>query len=279
MTFVSDRPEGLPDFEDPPIDEVVIGLHFVPVPETPGALIGGYRERIKEGYPGVQYQPGLPPVLPGGTSMLQQATGVQFPLGVAPDSSGRVWLISKDESLLIQIQNDRFIHNWRHRGAEYPRFESLQETFWSLYKDFRSDATAMGLQLNLRQLEVTYVNWVLDNDMSPATYFAPSAVGNVDLVYATSDYEPMVWIGNYVITEDDVPLGRLTVQCQGGGLRVVGATAQRGSLLNLQFVAALEPGISDERVASLIALARKLIVQGFTNLTTSAAHERWRRIP
>ncbi len=40
-------------------------------------------------------------------------------LGPVP---GRLWLLSDDDSLVVQVQHDRFYLNWRARAGEYPRF-------------------------------------------------------------------------------------------------------------------------------------------------------------
>jgi uncharacterized protein (TIGR04255 family) len=73
----------------------------------------------------------------------------------------RVWLISQDGTKIIQIQRDRFVHNWRkvNSGNEYPRYNSLIKDFQgylSEFIDFLNDAELEQIQPT--QYELTYVN-------------------------------------------------------------------------------------------------------------------------
>lgn len=279
-----DRPSDLPDYSNPPIDEVVLGIQFSAMSGSVGPLVAAYREGgVKEEYPGIQYQPRLPP-----TPMPEQlglAVGlplvpVAFQLSVGPPQAtlDRIWLIGNDDSLLIQIQNDRFIHNWRRRAAGYPHFEALHAAFWQRFGEFREVAKNLSMPVEPQLLEVSYINWISDIDMNQQFFFAPAKAGAVELRYAKSTYEPVLWSAVYNVNRDERALGRINVNCQSGAVRAVGTSVQRGTALTLQFVASLEPGTSDEAVTGVMALARNVIVQGFTNLTTPEAHEKWGRI-
>ena len=57
----------------------------------------------------------------------------------------RVWFISEDETRIIQIQPDRFIHNWRKVSveSEYPRYDNLISNFQAhlaSFDDFLTEA-------------------------------------------------------------------------------------------------------------------------------------------
>ena len=41
----------------------------------------------------------------------------------------RFWLVSEDETILLQIQKNAFLLNWRKRDSEYPHFESVKSSF------------------------------------------------------------------------------------------------------------------------------------------------------
>lgn len=103
----------IPHLREPPIEEVVCGVVFKPVPGLDAMVQGVYWDSVLGRFPNKQLQPVL---LEGGGSMFVQ--------GVAPLRS---WLISKSEDFLIQIQQDRFYMNWRKRSAAYPRFRDRDD--------------------------------------------------------------------------------------------------------------------------------------------------------
>lgn len=73
----------------------------------------------------------------------------------------RLWFISRDDTRLIQVQRDRFVHNWRKvtDAGQYPRYREVRETFGHELEEFRHflDAEKLG-ELVPNQCEVTYVN-------------------------------------------------------------------------------------------------------------------------
>ena len=58
----------------------------------------------------------------------------QFEVLAAPPTP-RVFFINTRRTELLQVQRDRFIHNWRKigDGDQYPRFERMLETFEAGY--------------------------------------------------------------------------------------------------------------------------------------------------
>ena len=76
----------------------------------------------------------------------------------------RVCFLNQSETELIQIQTDRFIHNWRKAGnvpAPYPRYEGVRAKFRdevSRFQQFLSDEK-LG-QVVVNQCEGTYVNHI-----------------------------------------------------------------------------------------------------------------------
>jgi uncharacterized protein (TIGR04255 family) len=122
------RPEGLPKYNHPPVDEVVVGLQLSSVAGIE-ALAGQYREAIKADYPVVQYQPRLPPSPPANSPQPVLLISPAMPPGAEGNQGNRIWLVSQDETSLIQLQSDRFVYNWRNRGKPYPRFEAVYTEF------------------------------------------------------------------------------------------------------------------------------------------------------
>ena len=49
----------------------------------------------------------------------------------------RVWFVSADDTCLIQLQQDRFLFNWRERKeAKYPRYPTVIKRFKTLFAKF-----------------------------------------------------------------------------------------------------------------------------------------------
>lgn len=73
----------------------------------------------------------------------------------------RIFFEDSTGNWLIQIQRDRFLHNWRDPkdDTEYPRFPKVRERFfaaWGSFGDFILDNNLGKISVN--QLEITYLN-------------------------------------------------------------------------------------------------------------------------
>ena len=106
---VAEPKRTLPDYEEPPVIETVLGVQFSPLKPFTTRVFGFYRELVKEQFPHFEIQD---PIIPAVEEFGVTRT---FPIGVqvvsAPDF--RCWYIDESETRLIQLQKDRFIHNWR----------------------------------------------------------------------------------------------------------------------------------------------------------------------
>ncbi|MGA7980063.1 MAG: TIGR04255 family protein [Chromatiaceae bacterium] len=129
----------------PPINEVICGFIFSPTTLT--ALdFGVYWDRRRADFPRHELHP---PVFDDTTIQL------------GPVVDARAWLVSVDEDLLVQLQNDRFYMNWRRRGEGYPRFSDhdgqpgLKQRAISEFRKFESFASERTSQpLGLVRLEL-----------------------------------------------------------------------------------------------------------------------------
>src|SRR5206468_7988683 len=108
----------LPDYENPPVTEVVCGMSFKPV-QLQIPHIGLFWERCREEYPTCQEVAPLLPVIERfgeeDTSEAQVFNEVPLP---------RVWFIHRQDTGIIQLQRDRFLHNWKKGKPTdaYPRY-------------------------------------------------------------------------------------------------------------------------------------------------------------
>jgi uncharacterized protein (TIGR04255 family) len=250
---------------------VIIGIQFKDLPE-PDKVLSAYLGVVRGAYPNLQSQPRLripveqvmaefptPPVMPG----------VQIGLG---GDYGRSWLVSSDESLLIQIQSDLFMHNWRRREGEYPHFEQLSDLFWERFREFRSTLAEMGLAaLQLTQLEVTYVNWISGTEAEK--FFAFAEVSKVEIGGKEQFPEYQQWVGSYLVAKDGTSVAKLTASC-APGMRVM-PKMERGFQFSLTYRSPLPVDVEDDVLDERIQQGRFTIDHSFFQLTTEQGHKEW----
>jgi hypothetical protein len=78
----------------------------------------------------------------------------------------RSWFIARQPQWLLQLQEDRIIHNWRrvHAHDEYPHFEECLAKFGGAFASFTQFCEAEKLgPVDVGQLEVTYINHIYEN--------------------------------------------------------------------------------------------------------------------
>ena len=125
------RPNHLPDFGKPPLNEVVVGVQFSPPKGYQQIRAGEVWALFKSDYPMVQEHQALEPAFEtfGLPQHAQIAGRLSLVTGAFLD---RFWFLRNSGDELIQFQHDRLLHNWRKVGDqtnEYPRFERMTERF------------------------------------------------------------------------------------------------------------------------------------------------------
>lgn len=101
----------LPDYEDPPVVETVLGVQFAPLQGWSVPHFGLFWNEIKNEYPNFQVQPPVPGDV-GFSVGLEIGPRVAPRLEVSAIAPVRCWLFNESRSRLIQVQSDRFMHNW-----------------------------------------------------------------------------------------------------------------------------------------------------------------------
>lgn len=270
---VPSRPEDLPEFDHPPVVEVIIGAQFEPIRQFRQAHIGLFWNEIRADYPVVQDQPRLEtPVEPIDWAPI----GPSFHIEVLDSPPvQRAWFVSSDDSLLVQVQNDRLIHNWRHRGEGYPRFEPLLERFWSRLDTYEKVIGRADLQMtSVQQIEVTYVNWVLVEAVEK--FFRPSSAAQLDVPEIGPLPDAQLWSARYPVRRDGQVIGVLVIEAQPAR-RVERNQVLAGFQLALTFRAPVTAGATREELSSLLLRGRDAIVRSFTAVTTTEMHQIWGR--
>jgi uncharacterized protein (TIGR04255 family) len=267
---VTDRPVDLPNFTNPPIDEVAVSVQFPTINGLIQPHFGLLWSKLRDKYPRVEAQPRIEgPIENLYEEPLQQ---VQFQM-LQPQ--GRTWYLSEDDERLVQLQDTRFVQNWRRRHGDYVRFEGVKNDFWTSFELFREMLSDEKLPLPVtQQLELTYINWIPQTPAPDAVRMTEAAEVNVRGLRPLP--ESLDWSGRYVVEEDDHPVARLYVQ-YFHVLRASPPNPGPGAQFALTFRAPAVEGMSDERIDKLMDVGREVIVRTFTDLTTPAAHAAWGR--
>jgi uncharacterized protein (TIGR04255 family) len=268
------RPVTLPEYSNPPLNEVVLGVQFSTPRGYQQILAYEVWQLYRDQFPTVEEQPPLVPTfetfgLPSGPQFsFNMTTGAQH---------DRYWFLSPDKDELIQFQDDRLLHNWRKVGDmsnEYPRFEKMVVRFEHELRTLDKYVSTLASQtLSITQCEISYINHVyLDGperslDVSDVFRFAQ-----------ISGEKPEDFAANFRRTISDAsgaPIGRLHSEVQTG---VSNLNGRRVFVFTLTARGApSQPTISG--ALDFLKVGREMVVNAFTDLTTDSAHDIWGRRP
>ncbi|MGH7067906.1 MAG: TIGR04255 family protein [Acetobacteraceae bacterium] len=147
-------------FDRPPVVEVACGVLFDTAPPLRSAYLGLYWKGIRKDFPKIEEAlPLARTIEPKGPS----PTGMAL-VGIGPlPPLRRTWFVSEDGCNLIQVQEDRFLFNWKRTGEQdnYPSYEQVVGQFNRRLAGFLAflDREGFGLP-TYRQFELTYVNQI-----------------------------------------------------------------------------------------------------------------------
>ncbi len=266
-------PAPMPSYKNPPVVETVLGVEFRPLTKWSIPHFGLFWQKVRDSFPRFESQAPLVSQIEQFELPKQQVPSIEL----VDQLESRVWYISEDDRRLIQLQRNRFLHNWRKGDSdvEYPRYEktilpSFQQ-HWSRYLEFLD---AEGLDSpNVIQCEVTYVNHIPKGD-GWTTIADWHQVFRMLGASAAQEFLPAPESGkfnlNYVIAD------------KKGRLRVTANSAVRNSdgrqIIHLQLTARGNPSSSSTNdIVAWLNLGREWIVRGFTNITTESMHKIWER--
>lgn len=150
----------LPSYQTPPVIETVLGVQFTPISSYSAAHAGRFwSEHLDRTWQMVKEAPRLEDQF----ELFREDDDFaeQGGIRISPPQSPRVQIIRKDQERMIQIQNSRFIYNWRKGGGAYPRYEALLPEMRECFSSFRRFCQESRLpDLVLNQWEITYVNHI-----------------------------------------------------------------------------------------------------------------------
>jgi uncharacterized protein (TIGR04255 family) len=273
------RPPGLPDFTSPPIEEVVLSIQFASLTRLRGPQIGLFWKGIRTKYPDVTEHPPISAAFETfGTPPAQVLPTIQF--SPTPPTS-RFWFDKGGGPDLLQIQQDRIIHNWRKREKDqiYPRYESVRRQFKSEVAMFSKFLVAEQLgELRPNQCEVTYINTIdFPEGLDPQ-----SRLQEITPLWSTrldadilGEFENALVQAQFLFRSghDVEPIGRIYVNFQPA-VRQTDLTP----VVRLEITARAKPrGETIDDGFELLDEERSAVVRTFAAVTTPEMHEAWGR--
>jgi len=253
---------GLPDYEIPPVVEVVCGILFEPVKALLAPHFGLLWEKYKPDYFSCREIPPLAPTIEHFT----EVPPFDIQLTDIPPLP-RIWFVHKNDNAIVQVQRDRFLHNWRKSKPEdeYPRYPMVIAFFKDRLSQFRSflEENELGVIKPL-QYEMTYINHIPQGDawqnLNEIGKVFPDFARRVNKHQFLPEPEGINWRTSFVLPDEP---GRLHVTIKHGKHRETGKPLL---ILDLT-VRGIGSDRSSEGIWPWFDLAREWIVRGFTDLT------------
>ncbi len=269
-----DRPIDLPDFREPPVDEVVAGVfHDRAGTFSEELVVDLFQGLRKTEYTQFETQSRLTNSDPDPLSEPSLVTAPQVQIS-SQHESPRFWLTSADDQRLVQIQDNLLFVNWRRGGADaYPHFEDIVNEFERVAGLWAEKLGTAGLPLSPSSVvEVTYLNWVPDDSMTMAEFFRPAGA-LVMPAQGVGPPESTGWRSAHPVVSDDLRVGRLTVECRSAARTSPTGDVQSGSKLALSARLLLVEG----SLRPTMLIGRRSIVETFASITLEGAHDKWDR--
>jgi len=262
-------------FASPPVIETVLSVQFAKVPGMCGAHAGAFWQSVLapnySAWKNAKFAeaPRVAETFEDfGPELVMGRLGLAFQTS---EDSMRAQIIQAGEERMIQVQDTRFIYNWRKQAGGYPSYSALAPEFHELREKFENFVVSSGLTpIEPNQWEVTYVNHIPKGEMwgSPADWpsivpglYAPQAVPNENTRLDTMN---AAW---RVRLPDN--RGRLHLTLQHGRV-------DKTEVMILQLLAR---GPIDQKAGLTLSAGLELghatITQTFRAMTSAKAHIAW----
>lgn len=248
-------------YDRPPVLEVSCGIAFRLERPLKSAHIGLYWSKVAEEFPRCD---DAAPV-----QMVVEAPGsggaVEYEFLNMPEMR-RAWLINQPGTHLLQLQEDRFIFNWKRSGdSDYPSFAHVGAEFWRHWDQYRAFLVEQKLGEPVPvQCELTYANFI----PGEATFLRDMQIDESDERFLPAA-EAINFRSQFPLPDGE---GRLHVQVSTGNL----LSAGRGHRFDLT-ARGLPKDVSRLGCERWFSVAHDWITHGFTDLTTKEAHTMWGR--
>lgn len=267
----------LPDYDQPPVTEVALGVQFESLPGLNTVEVGALWERFARKYPLTEDQPLLSPAIEVPMPDIGRSR-IRLQLGEV--AAVRSWFLSRDRSRLIQVQRDRLLHNWRRDEGDglYPRYSALLKSFRSAYTTLDRFVKERELgEIVVQQCEVTYINHI-----DAGTTWRRHGQAHKLVTPLTGRYSDR-WLGEpeqvqlaerHAITDEDGEfIGRLHIT-----LEPVLRLDDRNPAYALTLTARGAPLSAGLKGAvAFLDVGHEQVVRGFTSFTSASMQKEWGR--
>jgi len=260
-----------PAFEKPPVIESAFAVEFAPLHGWKIPYYGLYWESIRSRYPKLDVHSAIPSQI---EDLDEQMPSKSVSFGIVSSPPVRCWFYNEPETELIQVQNDRFIFNWKRGVSDerYPHYKNIRPTIkeeWNGFVEFVK-SNKLG-HLNVMQCEVTYINHI-EKGVGWRDY---SEFGNVFPQWAGRT------VGRFLPVPEDAEFSiRYLMPERRGRLYVRAQPAIRNAdlkeIIQLTFVARGRPRSSDsDSVFDWLDASQEYVARSFLDVTTEQMHSLW----
>lgn len=263
----------MPEFENPPVIEVVLGVQFDKLEKFSNAHLGVFWKELDSNWSDIDDQP---PLKPSFETFEEKDRFKQFQLKMTQDVSSRLRIRDPERGRMIQIQNGRFHYNWLGEfGGEYPNYKTLKPEFddkLRLFQEFIEEEEIGEFDYN--QWEVTYVNHIEQGELWEHTEDWASIFENIPAPDSKSDDIELEGIGGAWHFEIKPELGRLHVEINNAR----GDASEEENpkeLLQMKLTARGPVGEDKLTLEEGLETGHEIIVSSFVELTSEEAHEFW----
>jgi uncharacterized protein (TIGR04255 family) len=270
--------QNLPNFRNPPIDELVLSIQFASLSKLKSAHIGMFWEEIFHRFPDVSEQALIGPMFEtfGG---IRTAPSFQVQTLFTP-LMPRYWFERAGGPDLLQLQHDRMLRNWRQAPDSsriYPRYEPIRDAFREDMEGFQDwlHSEELGAVIP-NQCEVTYINIIrLPDGANPHVQLHRiSNVWSDKIVLPESqtlEHSNVQLVS--VFEHEGKPAGRVYTTFQAAYIQISSEPVVR-----LEITVRGKPhGDTVTAAFDFLDLARAQVVTTFASITTEEMQKFWER--
>ncbi len=262
-----------PEYDNPPVIEVVCGALFRPISKFLTPHVGLLWEKYRDEYPECSEVAPLGPII----ERFEEPPQMTLEIANVPPLP-RVWFVHREGNGLIQVQRDRFLHNWKKAKPEesYPRYHTVKKRYNDSFLKFQNFLEENDLgAIEPLQYEMTYINHIPQGE-------GWKTFGDIAALFPDFSFDAkktrflpkpnaLNWRTTFVLPENAARMHVVirNVKMREGGQLII--------LLELT-VRGIGQDKSTEGMLSWFDLAREWIVCGFADITAEKVQrEIWKR--
>ena len=248
----------IPSYGSPPLTEVAVGVTLPPL-KLQTRHIGEFWSEIRDEYPHTEDNPPIP------------VDGTPTFMAMTLPPLRRVFMMTPNKEYIIQIQEGRFLHNWRKlpAEAEYPHYAAVLEKFLSAWKRFSDFSIRSGLgDPSPIGYELSYVNELDD----PASHGIQEFFKPLDWQNQKPEFLLQPPRATNIAWSLELPENKGAMNVSANRI-----TQPDGKTALLLVLSCVGPASPNYLIADWFSTAHEWIVRGFTDLTTPEAHKFWKR--